>query len=278
MFRGNMPDDIARFLREDIGHGDITTEALIGNEKAIGIIRAKSKCVVAGLVEANHVFEHMGLDAEMLVQNGDIVEPGTAVMRVRGLAREILATERLALNFIMRMCGIATTTRELRDRAKAVNPNIKVAGTRKTTPGFRQYEKRAIIAGGGDPHRFGLDDGILIKDNHLKIIGSIAEAIRRAKKFSFSKKIEIEVETAEEAEEAARSGVDVVLMDNMTPEQVMEAAKRVKGVDEKIMIEISGGIKPETIAAYAPYADIISAGYITHSAPATDFSMEIEKQ
>lgn len=273
-----MPDDIARFLREDIGRGDITTEALIGNEKAIGIIRAKSKCVVAGLVEANHVFEHMGLVAEMLVQNGDIVEPGTAVMRVRGQARKILTAERLALNFIMQMSGIATTTRELKDRAKTVNPNIRVAGTRKTTPGFRQYEKRAIIAGGGDPHRFGLDDGILIKDNHLKIVGSIAEAIRRAKKFSFSKKIEIEVETAEEAEEAARSGVDVVLMDNMTPEQVKEAAKRVKGVDEKIMIEISGGIKPETIAAYAPYADIISAGYITHSAPAADFSMEIEKQ
>lgn len=272
-----MSDDIPRFLAEDIGHGDITTETLIGNERAVGTIWAKSKCVIAGLVEADHVFEHMGLNADMLVENGERVELGTAVMRVRGRARDILASERLILNFIMLMSGIATATRDLVDRANAVNPKARVAGTRKTTPGFRQYEKRAIMTGGGDPHRFRLDDQILIKDNHLKLVGSIAEAIERAKTFSYSKKIEVEVRTLEQAEEAARAGADIILLDNMTPEQVAEAAKSAKRIDENILIEISGGIGPETIADYAPYADIISVGYITHSAPAADFSMDVEK-
>lgn len=272
-----MPDNIPRFLAEDIGLGDITSDAVIGDEKALGVIVAKSKCVVSGLVEANHVFEHMKLDAEMLVENGQWVEPGTKVMTVRGPAKAILASERLALNFLMLMSGIATATRELVDLARAVNPKVRIAGTRKTTPGFRYYEKRAIMTGGGDPHRFRLDDQILIKDNHLKIVGSIAEAVRRAKKYSFAKKIEIEAETLEQAVEAVKAGADVILLDNMTPEMVAETAKKVKEINAGAIIEVSGGIRPDTIALYAQHTDVISVGYITHSAPAADFSMDIKK-
>ncbi|HDP96365.1 MAG TPA: carboxylating.nicotinate-nucleotide diphosphorylase, partial [Euryarchaeota archaeon] len=129
----------------------------------------------------------------------------------------------------------------------------------------------------GDPHRFRLDDQILIKDNHLKIVGSITEAVRRAKRYSFSKKIEIEAETPEQAVEAAKAGADVILLDNMSPEMAAEAAKAVKEINTRIIIEVSGGIRPDTIVLYAPYADVISVGYLTHSAPAADFSMDIKK-
>lgn len=272
-----MQDDISRFLAEDIGQGDITTNSVIGDELAVGTIKAKSKCVVSGLVEAEHVFKRMGLEVDALVKEGELVEPGIVVMKVRGRAKDMLTAERLALNFIMFMSGIATATRELVDKAKAVNPNIRVAGTRKTAPGFRRYAKKAIIQGGGDPHRFRLDDGILIKDNHLRIVGSITEAVSRAKTFSFSKKVEVEVETLAQAREAALAGADVILVDNMIPKQVAEASEAIKKINPKAMIEVSGGIRPETIQSYAPYADIISAGYITHSAPAADFSMDIMK-
>lgn len=272
-----MLDDFDRFLIEDIGHGDITTEAVIGSEIALGTIRAESKCVIAGLIEADHVFEHMGLNAKMLVQDGDIVEPGTPVMTVRGPAKAILTSERLVLNFIMLMSGIATSTHELVELARNVNPKVRVAGTRKTTPGFRRYEKRAIISGKGDPHRFRLDDHILIKDNHIKIAGNLGDAVRRAKKYSLSKKTEVEINSIDQAEEAVKSGADIILLDNMTPDQVAETSRIIREMKGDILIEVSGGIGPENIASYAPYADIISVGYITHSAPAAEFSMDIEK-
>lgn len=272
-----MTDDITEFLHEDIGDGDITTEALIGKQIAIGIIKAKSKCVVAGLAEAAEVFKETGSQVTFLARDGDRVTPGTKVMRIRGPAAGILTSERLALNFIMMMSGIATATKILVDKARKVNPKVRIAGTRKTTPGFRKYEKKAIVLGGGDPHRFRLDDQILIKDNHLKIVGSVTDAVSLAKNFSFSKKVEVEAETIEQAKEAAIAGADVVLLDNMTPKQVERAAKIVRGIHSHITIEVSGGIGPGTVASYARHADVISAGYITHSAPAQDFSLDIEK-
>jgi nicotinate-nucleotide pyrophosphorylase (carboxylating) len=272
-----MAEDISRFLHEDVGDGDITTEALIGKQRAVGIIKAKSNCVVAGLAEAGEVFEEMGLHVKFLADDGDFVSPGTKVLRIEGPAKALLTSERLALNFIMMMSGIATATRTLVERAKKVNPNVRIAGTRKTTPGFRKYEKKAIVLGGGDPHRFRLDDQILIKDNHLKVVGSLTDAVTRAKNYSFSKKVEVEAETVAQAEEAAIAGADVILLDNMTPRQVERAAKLVKKIHSHAMIEVSGGIRPENVASYARYADVISAGYITHSAPAADFSMDVQK-
>ena len=271
-----MAEDISRFLDEDIGDGDITTEALIGNQRAIGIIKAKSKCVVAGLAEASDVFKEMGLQVKLLVDDGDSVTPGTEVLKVQGPAKALLTSERLALNFIMMMSGIATATKILVHKARKVNPKVRIAGTRKTTPGFRKYEKKAIVLGGGDPHRFRLDDQILIKDNHLKVVGGITGAVKRAKKFSFSKKVEVEAETVAQAEEAAKAGADAILLDNMTPKQVERAAKIIRSIHKDITIEVSGGIRPETVALYAKYADVISAGYLTHSAPAADFSMDMQ--
>lgn len=275
--RITMSKDISRFLDEDIGNGDITTEALIGNQRAVGIIKAKSKCVVAGLAEASAVFKEMGLQTELLADDGDVVPSGEKVLRVQGSAKALLTSERLALNFIMMMSGIATATRTLVDRAKKVNPKIRIAGTRKTTPGFRKYEKKAIVLGGGDPHRLRLDDLILIKDNHLRIVGDVTAAVTRAKTFSFSKKVEVEAETIAQAEEAAIAGADVILLDNMTPRQVERAAKIVKKIHSHVTIEVSGGIGPENVASYARYADVISAGYITHSAPAANFSMDVRR-
>jgi nicotinate-nucleotide pyrophosphorylase (carboxylating) len=272
-----MAEDIPRFLSEDVGDGDITTEALVGDQRAIGIIRAKQDCIVAGLIEAQEVFVRMGLSARLVSVDGTPVKTGTEVMRVEGPAGAMLTSERLALNFIMLMSGIATATAELVKRAKAVNPNVRVAGTRKTTPGFRRYEKKAIVLGGGDPHRFRLDDQILIKDNHLRIVGSITEAIKRAKQYSFSKKVEVEAETLAQAEEAAKAGADAILLDNMTPKQAEEAYALIKKIHSDITVEVSGGIRPNTIASYAKHADVISAGYITHSAPAADFSMDIQE-
>lgn len=270
-----MADDISRFLEEDIGDGDITTEALIGGQRAVGVIRAKSDCVVAGLSEAAEVFSRSGLKVKTVGKDGARVKPGTIVMRVEGAAKPMLTCERLALNFIMIMSGVATATNELVMRASAVNKNVRVAGTRKTTPGFRRYMKKAIMLGGGDPHRFRLDDQILVKDNHLKMVGGVAEAVRRAKRYSFSKKVEVEAETLAQAKEAAESGADVILLDNMTPAKAKAAYKSIKAIHSDITVEVSGGINPKNIASYARYADVISAGYITHSAPAADFSMEI---
>jgi len=272
-----MAEDIPRFLSEDIGDGDITTEALVGDQRAVGVIRAKQDCIVAGLTEAQEVFVRMGLHVELLAADGAPVKAGAEVMRAEGPAGAMLTSERLALNFIMMMSGIATATAELVKRAKAVNPNVRIAGTRKTTPGFRRYEKKAIVLGGGDPHRFRLDDQILIKDNHLKMVGSVTEAVKRAKQYSFSKKVELEAETLVQAEEAAKAGADAILLDNMTPAQVEKAYTLIKKIHSDIIVEVSGGIRPDTIASYAKYADVISAGYITHSAPAADFSMDIQE-
>jgi len=272
-----MSEDISRFLAEDIGGGDITTEALIAKQRAVGTVKAKSKCVVAGLAEAGEVFKEMGLEVKFLVRDGDSVTAGTKVLRVQGPASALLTAERLALNFIMMMSGIATSTRTLVDKARKVNPKVRIAGTRKTTPGFRKYEKKAIVLGGGDPHRFRLDDQILIKDNHLRIVGGVTDAVTRAKTYSFSKKVEVEAETVAQAEEAAIAGADVILLDNMTPKQVERAAKIVKRIHSHVTIEVSGGIGPSNVASYARYADVISAGYITHSAPAADFSMEVQR-
>ncbi|MEM2943383.1 MAG: nicotinate-nucleotide diphosphorylase (carboxylating), partial [Methanomassiliicoccales archaeon] len=147
--------------------------------------------------------------------------------------------------------------------------------TRKTTPGFRKYEKKAVLIGGGDPHRFRLDDAILIKDNHLKIVGSITEAVSKAKTVSFTKKIEVEVESIEQAVEAAKAGADIVMLDNMPPEQVEVASLAVKKLNDHILVEVSGGLTPESAPKYARYADIISLGYITHSPKAIHFKLEI---
>ena len=194
-----------------------------------------------------------------------------------GSARAILAGERLALNIVMRMSGIATLTRSLVDKCRKVNPKVRVAATRKTTPGFRYFEKKAVLIGGGDPHRMGLYDAVLIKNNHIRLAGGVKEALKRAAKGSYMMKVEIEVETPEQAFVALENGADIIMLDNFGPEEAKKLSHRLKKARPEVLIEISGGIRPDNIEKYAAAADIVSLGWLTHSVRSVDFSMKVEK-
>ena len=195
---------------------------------------------------------------------------------IKGSARSLLKGERLALNIIGRMSGIATETKKLVDICKSINPNITVAATRKTTPGFRKFEKRAVEIGGGEPHRYGLFDVVIIKDNHIKLVGSVEGAITKVKDKVHDKIIEVEVENEKDAVTAARLNVDVIMLDNFNPKSGAFIAKKVKQINPNIIIEISGRITFNNIAEYASFADRISLGYLTHSVSSKDFSLEID--
>lgn len=266
---------VEAFLGEDIGEGDITTLALVGDEAGTARVRANEMCVLAGLAEAAEVLEHLGLKVVPLAKDGETVEAQANVLSVEGPLRAILTGERVALNLLMRMSGVATATYDVVHACRKRNPAVRVAATRKTTPGFRRFEKKAVTLGGGDPHRFGLDDAILIKDNHIVAVGSIAEAVRRARKASFTKKIEIEVEDLAGAEEAAAAGADIVLLDNMSPAQAGKCAEAVRRIDRRIIVEASGGITPENAPDFAAAVDVISLGWITHSARSVQFTLDV---
>jgi nicotinate-nucleotide pyrophosphorylase (carboxylating) len=263
------------YLPEDLGKGDVTTEALITDERARANLIAREDCILAGVEEAARIFEHQGLVLRHFCSDGDSIRPGTVVMEISGSAKGILKTERLALNFIIRMSGMATLTRQLVEKCKTINPDVKIAATRKTTPGFRKYEKKAVELGGGIRHREGLYDQILIKDNHLQFTESITDAVRKARESGLSKIIEIEVVDLSGAIEAAKAGAEIIMLDNMQPEEVREAARSIRDINSQIEIEISGGVTPENITSYAEFADRISLGWLTHSAKACDFSIEI---
>lgn len=211
-------DPIDRFLAEDLGkQGDITSNALFSNEQATAVITAKDDCVIAGLEEASTVFKKTGAIATTNLHDGETIKKGTPVLNITGSVRSILKGERLALNFICRMSGIASETHTLIQRCRAINPMVTIAVTRKTTPGFRFYEKKAVILGSGEPHRMGLYDAVMIKDNHLKIIGSVEKALERIQKTLKNKPIEIEVENEQDALTAARMNVNCIMLDNFDP-------------------------------------------------------------
>lgn len=266
-------------LAEDLGRGDATSLATVPEDAtARGRFLAKESLVASGLEAARAVFFSLdeGLRFEVFVGEGDAVEAGTVIAAVEGPARSILAAERVALNLLMRLSGVSTLTRRYADAVAGTG--ARVTDTRKTTPGLRDLEKAAVRAGGGTNHRSGLDDGVLIKDNHVALAGGVAEAVRRAKESSpHLLKVEVEVESMDELEEALAEKADAVLLDNMTPEEVREcvavARKRAPGT----VVEVSGGVSLETIRAYAEAGpDLISVGALTHSAPAADVSLEIE--
>lgn len=268
--------DIDRFLEEDLDKaGDITSESLFTDEYAKAHIITKQDCIVAGLDEIKDIFNNIGAKIEFKVNNGDYVKNGTIIALVSGTALSILKGERLSINIIGRMSGIATETRKLVDICKKINPNVTVAATRKTTPGFRKYEKKAVVIGGGEPHRFGLYDAVMIKDNHIKIIGSVEKAIMKIQNKVHDKIIEVEVENEKDAITAARLNVDVIMLDNFNPKSGEKVAKKIRLINKKILIEISGGIRLSNIDKYASFADRISLGYITHSVKSIDFSLEI---
>ena len=263
------------YLKEDLGGGDVTSESVLDGESAVAQVVCKRECVLAGVREAEFLFDHMGLHVDVHHQDGERIEAGDVVITVRGDAGAIFGVERLVLNLLMRMSGIATLTGELTDRCRAINPEVRIAATRKTTPGFRMFEKRAVMLGGGDPHRMALDDAVIIKDNHITVAGSIAEALKRASRASFSKKIEVEAQSLEDAEAATHGGTDIVMLDNMTPEQAERADKAVRAIDPDVTVEVSGGITPETAERYAAFADVISLGWLTHSVRSVDFSLNV---
>ena len=269
---------LLRFLEEDAPFGDVTSEAVIPEDlEAEAVIIAKQDGVIAGLEEAKALFEHFDVKVELKAKDGDEVKKGDVVIELRGNARSILLVERTALNIIGRMSGIATQVRRLMKKVRAVNPNVRIAGTRKTL--LKPLDKRAILLGGGESHRFSLSDAILIKDNHLALV-PLEEAIKRAKAFSIYKVVEVEVESLEDALKAAKAGADIIMLDNMTPEQieeVLEALKR-EGLRDRVKIEVSGGITEENIQSYAKLGiDVISLGALTHSVKNFDVSLEIVK-
>ncbi|AHL22927.1 carboxylating nicotinate-nucleotide diphosphorylase [Thermococcus nautili] len=267
---------LLRFLEEDAPFGDVTSEAVIPEgTRAKAVIIAKQNGVIAGVEEAKALFEHFGVKVSVRKRDGEDVRRGDVILELEGDARAILLVERTALNVMGRMSGIATEVRRLVEKVKAVNPKVRVAGTRKSL--LRPIDKRAILIGGGEPHRFSLSDAILIKDNHLALV-PLEEAIRRAKAFSVYKVVEVEVESLEDALKAARAGADVIMLDNMSPEEIAETIEALKreGLRDRVKIEVSGGITPENIEEYAGLdIDVISLGYLTHSVKNFDVSLEV---
>ena len=269
-------DDITRFLNEDLQHqGDITSDTFFTTEKAEATIIAKQDCILAGVEESRNVFSHTGATYHAHEQDGEALKKQTSVATINGPIRSILSGERLALNILGRMSGIATQTRNIVDLCKPLNHSIEIAATRKTTPGFRAYEKKAVVIGGGVAHRMGLYDAILIKDNHLKFIGSIEQAIGITRNKHESCPIEIEVENEHDALIAAQHSVEVIMLDNFPPEKAKTTAEKIRKIDSSIHIEISGGITKKNIRRYASFADRISLGILTHTIKNIDFSLEL---
>ncbi|MFW9851082.1 MAG: carboxylating nicotinate-nucleotide diphosphorylase [Candidatus Thorarchaeota archaeon] len=273
-------DSLKAFLKEDIRSGDITSnsmEELDGD--ATGTITSKGKSILAGLAEVETIADFSGLSYEILAFEGNWVDVGEPVIRLEGPAKTLLAIERVCLNIVQRMSGIATMTYHMVKAARKENQNIRVAATRKTTPGFRFFEKRAVQIGGGDPHRYALDDMVLIKNNHINVVGGVADAVRLAKEaVSFSKKVSCEARNIDEGMDAVKAGADIILLDNFNPKTIEKFVSILneEGLRAKVLLETSGGIDESNISEYAATGvDIISSGALTHSYKAADYHMTI---
>jgi nicotinate-nucleotide pyrophosphorylase (carboxylating) len=264
-------------LREDIGRGDITTNAVVTDEdRALGILFAKEDGILCGIDIAQMVFELLdeNVDFQKQLTDGSALSPGVTIAIIIGKASTCLKGERTALNFLQHLSGIATLTKQFTD---ATHGNIKILDTRKTLPGLRIMEKYAVRVGGGFNHRFGLYDMVMIKDNHIQIAGSITEAatrVRRKKKRAF---IEVEVQTLEELKEAIRLKVSRIMLDNMNKSQIIQAVDLVRQTGKGIELEISGGINLDNIDQFTDSgADFISVGALTHSARALDIALKMK--
>ena len=267
-------DLVRRALAEDIGRADITTAGTIdSSQRARAVILAKSRCVIAGLDVAWEAFRQLDPRVHVIEyrRDGTLCVPGTTVAEITGAAAALLTAERTALNFLQRLTGIATLTRQFVDAAAG---HIVVLDTRKTTPLLRTLEKYAVRAGGGTNHRFGLDDGILIKDNHVRLSGGVKAAVERMRAANRDLPVEVEAQRLCEVDEALEAGADIVLLDNLSTADILEAVAKCRG---KARTEVSGGVTltrmPELAATGADY---VSIGALTHSAPAADLSFEIE--
>ncbi|HUR34266.1 MAG TPA: carboxylating nicotinate-nucleotide diphosphorylase [Vicinamibacterales bacterium] len=265
---------VRRALAEDVGAGDVTTEATVAaDQQARGVFLVKQSCVVAGIDVAAETFRQLEPSVAIRFSkgDGDPCRAGEEIGEVRGSARTLLVAERTALNFLQRLSGIATRARAYVD---AAGGRITILDTRKTTPTLRVLEKHAVAAGGATNHRFGLYDAILIKDNHVRLAGGVAAAVARCRASRPDLQLEIEAQSLGEFDAALRAGADIILLDNMSPDDVREAVRRAAG---RAKLEISGGVTLDRIPELASTgADFVSAGALTHSAPAVDISFEIE--
>jgi len=268
--------EVESFIEEDLGYDDVSC-TIVPDRPAEAIIFTKEDCTAAGLGEAASIFCYFGIQAETDFKDGDRLSKGDTIFRLKGGAVSILRVERLSLNFLGHLSGIATLTRNCVDIVRKHSESTRIACTRKTTPGIRKFEKLAVAAGGGDTHRFNLSDALMIKDNHIKLMG-IEAAIKAARKTSFTRKIEVEVESAEDAVLAAKLGADIVMLDNMQPEAIKETLSLLeeKGLRKSILVEASGGISPANLEGYAKTGvDVISMGSLIHKSRWIDISLEI---
>lgn len=270
-------EDLLRYLNEDIPFGDVTSRAVIPDRRCMARITGKEHAVISGLAEAEAICAHCGITFTRKVSEGANIQPGAVVAELEGTASAVLMVERTILNLMSRMSGIATATRRAVQTAAAANPAVRIAGTRKTAPGLRLCDKQALITGGADPHRMSLSDMILIKDNHLALV-PLKEAVQQARAYSRYVNVEVEVETAEDALTAARTGADIILLDNMRPREVQGTLDLLteQNLRERVIIEVSGNITPETLESYAVLGiDTISMGSLTHTVKNIDLSLEV---
>ena len=277
---GDLIASISEFLSEDLGRGDITTQSTVPDEAmGTGRFLAKESLIVCGLDVAEAVFASLdpdNPDLERIFNDGDEVAAGTVFATLKGFADVLLAGERVALNLMQRMSGVATLTRQF---VKAIEgTNTKIVDTRKTTPGLRMLEKYAVTVGGGKNHRLGLDDGVLIKDNHIALAGGVKEAVLAAKaKVGHLHKIEVEISNWAQLREAILAGADIIMLDNQTPEEAAKLVEMAHSMNPGVLLEASGNMNLDTVLSYAQAGvDLISVGKITHSARAMDISFKIQ--
>ena len=277
---GDVLASIGEFLAEDIGRGDITTTATVPPDtRGVGRFLAKEYLVLCGLDVAEAVFFHLdpdGSEIETTFSEGDEIEEGTVFATLKGFADVLLVGERTALNLLARLSGIATLTRQY---VKAVEgTKTQIVDTRKTTPGLRILEKYAVTVGGGKNHRMGLDDGVLIKDNHIALAGGITEAVKAAKSsVGHLHKIEVEITNWAQLREAIEAGAEIVMLDNQTPDEAAKLVEMARGMNPAVVIEASGGMDLDRVRSFAEAGvDLISVGRLTHSARAVDISFKIQ--
>ena len=266
---------VERALREDLGFGDITTDRIVpADQSARGLIQSKDNGVLAGIEVARRVFQYLDPQVTFIAfkRDGQVLWPGDLIAEISGSARAILSGERVALNFLQRLSGIATQTHRYAEKIK--DYSAVIVDTRKTTPGLRALEKYAVRMGGGNNHRFGLYDAVLIKDNHIKIAGGIKAAVERVRgQIPHTLKIEVEVESLTQLEEALAAKAEVIMLDNMSPELLRQAVALTGG---RALLEASGGVTEATVTEIAAAGvDLISVGALTHSVKALDLSLDI---
>ena len=274
-----LDSEIERFLNEDISNGDITSDLFIDATSISNAeILSREPGILSGRSEISQIFNHFNIESNWLFQDGDSFSDNSQIVKLNGLSKSILLSERVSLNLLGHMSGIATSTNNAVKITKQISPHTNISATRKTLPGLRKYEKYSVIVGGGLPHRYDLNEMILIKDNHSKLINNLQKSINSARnQISSSKKIELEVDSLESAMKAIDLDIDIILLDNMQPEDILKFMNKIKSISQKIpLTEASGGITMSNLQNYASTGvDIISMGSLTHSSKSLDFSLQI---